>query len=262
MATKKTIERKTTTETTVDDAGKVPAEKPPAVAASVKVTETPPVKKEPAVAVVAPSDPPKATPTEKKSEAVPPSVSTVPVAKPAHVTETPRVVYRVPGYAWALGLLLLVAIAVLLALLVNQNRLARIQRECPEVIAQQTAVSIPVSGVTTIPASECPVVISDRKDQFRVVWDCSRRIWQDSLPDEGTQRVAYEISFTAPVGGNAIFNGVNAVLEQDENKDGTPDKVIAANKNGIVVTLTKGGWYRVKNGTFNGGFEIKFSDPS
>lgn len=262
MATKKTTERKTTIETTVDDAGKVPAEKPPVVAASVKVVETPPGgKKEPAVAVVAPSDPPKeATPSASK------------LSTPVE-TKSPKTTSNYA--AWFPGLsLVMILIGLLLGLLIldNQYRLAKVISGIPSDAEIAAEVEVPACPTVSVPAgiagtvwtsNECPeVVISDAKDWKRVVWDCAGRIWQDKLLPEGDGRIAYDVSFTSPVGGDAVFNGSNAVLLFDKDKNGVPEETVAANKNGVSIVLVKDGWYQVKNGTFNGGFEIKFSDPS
>lgn len=247
---------KKTTETTVvkkdgEKAEVKPEEKPekePLVVVSATKLEKDPVKIPAAAAIVPPTVPP-------ESPKVTPSASSAPVEKP-----TPVASWN-PGYTWVLGLLLIVLAGVVLVLAWKNDQLAR--RKCPEVVAvaQQPAASI--SGAS-VPASECPQVISDRKDQFRVVWDCARRVWQDSLPPEGPSRTAYELSFTAPdVGGDAVFNGVNAVLLYNGDRDPkTPETVVAANMNGVPFKLVANGWYKVKCGSGNGGFEIKLSDPS
>jgi len=125
----------------------------------------------------------------------------------------------------------------------------------PTVVPPAAGVAPTAPAGPAAPAATCvnPSVISPEKDWKRVVWDCSNRIWQDLLPPE-TARPAFDSSFTAPFGGAAVFNGVNATLMYDPGKTGTPTVTVASKGNNIPITLVEGGWYKVKNGDTNGGF--------
>ena len=106
------------------------------------------------------------------------------------------------------------------------------------------------------PAIEYGQILSPEKDWRRVVIDeKGERIWNDSLPN-GDERPAWETSFTGQWTGKSTLNAVNAEVLQDVNKDGLEMVKIGGGANNEIIDLVAGGWYKVINGNFNGGFEI------
>lgn len=99
-------------------------------------------------------------------------------------------------------------------------------------------------------------VISDEKGDSRVVIEPDGRIWQDRIQPGNKP---YELSFTMPTTGNMtrIFNGINAQLLEDTDRNGEPDTLVAGGVNGKEVTLTPGGWYKAEGGANNGGFSLE-----
>lgn len=99
-------------------------------------------------------------------------------------------------------------------------------------------------------------VISDEKGDSRVVIEPDGRIWQDRIQPGNKP---YELSFTMPTTGNMtrIFNGINAQLLEDTDRNGEPDTLVAGGVNGKEVTLTPGGWYKAEGEANNGGFSLE-----
>lgn len=150
---------------------------------------------------------------------------------------------------WIVPVIVIVAIIVALLLWHPWTTVQSLVQQPPAAAAPAAAAPAQSTAVSQT------AVISPEKDWKRVVYDGANRIWQDQLLS-GSERPAFDCSFTAPFGGAAVFNGVNAELWLDSNKDGTPDTLIASKGNNISIVLIQDGWYKVVNGPFNGGFEI------
>lgn len=113
----------------------------------------------------------------------------------------------------------------------------------------------PPARATRSCAVVCPRTISDVDDWRRVVVECDGRLWQPEIVP-GEPCSDFEVVFTAPAGGDFIFNGVSTDLWIDDDADGIPDRLVIARSTGGVVRIVAGGEYTARGYQPAPGFDL------
>ncbi|MDP2638305.1 MAG: hypothetical protein Q8P26_04555 [Candidatus Levybacteria bacterium] len=119
---------------------------------------------------------------------------------------------------------------------------------------------VPTNGAEPVK----PGILSSKANTgYEVVMEADGRIWQPNVSTIQGGTVPTEVIFKNPdleQNQTRIFNGINARLIEDANRNGVVDNadvLVAGGVNGKEVTLKPGAQYIAQIGLNNGGFELK-----